>query len=376
MSVTGKVVALCQGVTRSVLETVGLTANGVVVTAAPAIQSITAGTGAPTALVALDSGKRINNTGTTVKAAFTLPTAAAGLHFYVDNVDSDGIRVNANTGDTIRLVDTTSAAAGYVESVRTGSSLHLVAVDDTTWHCDMPVGTWGVDSAAATQVTAAGGRTLTFATAGDTITASSGDWAADGYRVGRLILVAGTSSNNGYKMLVGVTATVLTVSDNLVNEGALSSTATINSPASAGFAYTPQPLTAYTLAHSWDADVDVSENANTTYYTRSGNYITFTGEIRFTGAPPNTTLTINIPGGFLVSGTYDTINGWPVMGEATVYDNGVGTLSTQRIQTTPSDRTTVYLTSGSTTLANSSATVPVTFATGDAIWFRVTIPVN
>lgn len=76
-------------------------------------------------------------------------------------------------------------------------------------------------------MTAAVGRTLTFATAGDTITASTGDFLADGLRAGQTITVAGTSSNNGSKTLTNVTATVLTVSDNLTDEGPINSTATI-----------------------------------------------------------------------------------------------------------------------------------------------------
>lgn len=292
MSVTGKVVALGQGVTRSVLETVGLTANGVVVTAAPAIQSITAGTGAPTALVALDSGKRINNTGTTVKAAFTLPTAAAGLHFYVDNVDSDGIRVNANTGDVIRLVDTTSAAAGYVESVRTGSSLHLVAVDDTTWHCDAPVGTWRTDVATG-----------------------------------------------------------------------------------AGYAYTPTPWTAFTLAHTWDADVDVSEAD--CYYMQSGNNIRMRGRIAFAGAPPNTELSLTIAGGYtslttLGEGGSSSLG----LGAVSIYDQGVGILVPPAYPLVLSNSTTITFRRGTTTLAAFSATAPITWASGDYIRFDVEVPVQ
>lgn len=84
----------------------------------------------------------------------------------------------------------------------------------------------------ATQVTASGGRTLTFATAGDTITASTGDFAADGYEAGMLLTVAGTSSNDGTYTITNVTATVITVSENLTNEGPLSSTATLDATAS------------------------------------------------------------------------------------------------------------------------------------------------
>lgn len=80
----------------------------------------------------------------------------------------------------------------------------------------------------ATQITASGGRTLTFATASDTITASSGDFASDGYYIGMILTVAGTSNNNGTYTITNVTATVITVAENLTDEGPLSSTATLD----------------------------------------------------------------------------------------------------------------------------------------------------
>lgn len=85
----------------------------------------------------------------------------------------------------------------------------------------------------ATQVSAAGGRTLTFANSGsaDTITASSGSFVSDGYYAGMLVTIAGTSSNNMTTgKLATVSATVLTfgADTSLVNEGPLSATATLN----------------------------------------------------------------------------------------------------------------------------------------------------
>lgn len=82
--------------------------------------------------------------------------------------------------------------------------------------------------APATQVTASGGRTLTFANSGSTITASSGDFTSDGYYAGMKLTVAGTSSNNGDFTIISVSATVLTVSESITNEGPLSSTATLD----------------------------------------------------------------------------------------------------------------------------------------------------
>lgn len=83
-------------------------------------------------------------------------------------------------------------------------------------------------TANATQVTAAGGRTLTYAASGNTVTASSGDFAADGYKIGMLVTSAGTSSNNWTLALTNVSATVLTFASGVSNEGPLSATATLN----------------------------------------------------------------------------------------------------------------------------------------------------
>jgi len=88
----------------------------------------------------------------------------------------------------------------------------------------------------ATQVLASGGRTLTFADGGgspDTITASTGSFITDGYQVGMLATVAGTSSNNGTYTIASVTATVITLvaADVLAAEGPLSSAATLDATA-------------------------------------------------------------------------------------------------------------------------------------------------
>lgn len=83
----------------------------------------------------------------------------------------------------------------------------------------------------ATEVTAAGGRTLTFADSDpDTITASSGSFITDGYKAGMRLTVAGTSNNDGTYVIASVTATVLTLeaSESLTAEGPLSATATLN----------------------------------------------------------------------------------------------------------------------------------------------------
>lgn len=87
-----------------------------------------------------------------------------------------------------------------------------------------------VKATGATQVVASAGRTLTFAAAGKTVTASTGSFIDDGYKPGRSLVSADTSDNNGTFTIVSVTALVITVAEDLVDEGPLSATATLTSP--------------------------------------------------------------------------------------------------------------------------------------------------
>lgn len=81
-----------------------------------------------------------------------------------------------------------------------------------------------------TEVVSSGGRTLTFADANpDTITASAGDFLADGLRPGMRVAVD-SPLNAGVYLIAEVTATVLTLvaTEALVAEGPLSGGETLN----------------------------------------------------------------------------------------------------------------------------------------------------
>lgn len=83
-------------------------------------------------------------------------------------------------------------------------------------------------AAISSGITASGGRTLTFAAADDSVTASSGNFLNEGIRPGMLLTVTGTTSNNCVsKEILTVTATKITYDNTVVNEGPLSATATI-----------------------------------------------------------------------------------------------------------------------------------------------------
>lgn len=73
------------------------------------------------------------NEGVTSKPTYTLYTAIKGLCVSFVVQDSDGLRVQAAAGDTIRIAGTASAAAGYIESTTIGDSVTLVAINTTEW---------------------------------------------------------------------------------------------------------------------------------------------------------------------------------------------------------------------------------------------------
>jgi hypothetical protein len=111
------------------------------------VEADTHGVGSPNVLTAAESGKTLTNEGATEENYHLLPSAAAGLTFYFYCQDSDGIRATAGSGDTIRVGETVSVAAGYVKSTIVGSYLGLKAVNATEWVAREIVGTWDLQTA-------------------------------------------------------------------------------------------------------------------------------------------------------------------------------------------------------------------------------------
>lgn len=110
------------------------------------IEASTAGSGIPNTLVLGENGKVLTNEGATARAYNALPAAVAGLDFRFVVQDSDGMRITAAAGDTIRIAGSVSAAAGYIQNATIGSAIHLIAINATEWIAVSYVGTWTVDS--------------------------------------------------------------------------------------------------------------------------------------------------------------------------------------------------------------------------------------
>lgn len=106
------------------------------------VEANTAGSGAPNVLTAVESGTVLTNEGTTAKNYHTLPTAASGYVFEFIVQDADGIRIVANTDDTIRVIDKVTAAAGYIESTTIGSTVRLVSANAVEWYAMSIHGVW------------------------------------------------------------------------------------------------------------------------------------------------------------------------------------------------------------------------------------------
>jgi len=106
------------------------------------VEASTAGSGAPNVLAANESNKVLTNEGTTAENYHTLPSAAAGYVFTFVVQDADGLRVVAAGGDTIRVIDKVTAAAGYLSSTTIGSTVTLVAINGTEWIATSISGVW------------------------------------------------------------------------------------------------------------------------------------------------------------------------------------------------------------------------------------------
>lgn len=94
-------------------------------------------------LTSAQSGYDYHNTGASSQIVYTLPASPKigdYFGFYVD--DTDGIKVLANTGQTIRVLGDISASAGYTESFTQGSYIQVEYIKSNYWVAKSAMGTW------------------------------------------------------------------------------------------------------------------------------------------------------------------------------------------------------------------------------------------
>ena len=152
-------------------------------------------------------------------ASFTTETSNAGLITGTTEVTGLSYRYNlienSASVDYNSLVD--SNEYRYNRAAMNYAAYGLLAATQQGVYASNYMGTVQFEGYGR-QFTDSVGTPFVFATAGDTITWADGNFIDRGIKVGDSLVVAGTVSNNGTKVITGVTATVLTTSTNLVNE--------------------------------------------------------------------------------------------------------------------------------------------------------------
>lgn len=106
------------------------------------VRPSTAVCASPLALTDDHVGQVLTNAGATARACFNLPAAQAGSNYSWIVVDTDGARVTAATGDTIRVGSAVSTTGGFCEASTDGDSLELIAVDGDRWYARNFIGAW------------------------------------------------------------------------------------------------------------------------------------------------------------------------------------------------------------------------------------------
>lgn len=111
------------------------------------VEANTAGSGSPNVLTSDETGKVFTNEGVTAENYHTLPTAVAGYEFTFVVQDTDGIRITAAAGDTIRPIAGTAASAtgGFIRCATAGAFIRLQAINATEWIATGSAGVWTID---------------------------------------------------------------------------------------------------------------------------------------------------------------------------------------------------------------------------------------
>ncbi len=87
------------------------------------------------------------NEGATAEVYVTLPPAISGTSISFVVQDTDGIRITAAAGDTIRPIAGTAASAtgGFIRCATQGAFITLIAINVTEWVAIGSAGVWTID---------------------------------------------------------------------------------------------------------------------------------------------------------------------------------------------------------------------------------------
>jgi hypothetical protein len=98
----------------------------------------------PRDIISTESWKIFTNEGATGENHYDLLPASSGLTYTFIIQNANGIQVNADTGDTIRIAGSVSATGGLIAAATVGNTVTLVAINSTEWFAIESHGTWTV----------------------------------------------------------------------------------------------------------------------------------------------------------------------------------------------------------------------------------------
>lgn len=251
--------------------------------------AVTTEVGSETVLTTGQLGSLVTNTGTTAKASCKLPanpSVGAFYDFLAD--DADGLRVVANTGQTITLDALgASASAGYVETIRQDSGFRLIYTASNTWRGVHMVGGWRKDS-----TTSAG---FAFTPTSWTTWTPTGSWSANTTYTGRF-RQSGSMWEGQVKVATSGAPTSANLTITLPVTSATDWQVTGNGRSFAGIGHLDNSFTAASLVYAWvPANSAVVMVVYPTAFA-AGTWLNVTQAAPFTwGADDSLTLNIAVP---------------------------------------------------------------------------------
>jgi len=103
---------------------------------------VTNGVGDPYEIEESQSGYVFTNEGAAALVYIELPLASEGLVYNFVVVDSDGMRIIAQSGDTIRQYTENGSSGGYIYETTVGATIRLEATNDSGWIVSSAIGVW------------------------------------------------------------------------------------------------------------------------------------------------------------------------------------------------------------------------------------------
>lgn len=157
-----------------------------------------------------------SGSGTIINAQSTSYFGISNMSIVATNTGFTGTTVDLSNGQGANFTEVTFAGVSGVLCLHVYlHNTYDISFTNCTWEgCD--IGILGPPTSAVMT----GTPTITFSSAGHTITRATGSFISDGFVIGQTIVVSGSTSNNGtIGVTTGVSKTVLTFASGVVTEG-------------------------------------------------------------------------------------------------------------------------------------------------------------